>query len=1184
MPTESCPSAPEASCGEQAPYFKNYTLDCTDLLVLTDFFASCLKRAVNRDAFAALSTILVSLKGLVHSYDSFPLDLHAAYCERVIAAIKLEGYCIVCFKRCEHHDVPSMRISCPRCQTVDFCSGFCSLEEHSHPCEILTRIRMMTNFKTVDLETARLRKDSLLERLSIIQADHDRQIREQTDDAERMKQGVATGCSIPLSEVLASGADQVLLESDKYIIEKLLPVCNILDITRKSFSDRNPGFKTDLECAKFNVSTLRIHDPFTYSFVLRIAHIFSGGIARIRDENARLATILDDIRQISREFSASFVVITTLLENVEKVMLAPCTEMDLAQLSKRYTSCRDLLIKYGSFRMPRQCRAILATIERKVMFWHEVKMFNFLCGSLNKFSDTLKGIDMYEDRLMTLKSESSALTAHIASCNLHIEQAKEVSRELQRRLELFQCSLLEQQVPNITASQGSSSTGHGTLLMRARLSRKKVHTDDTSRNVAVSSSQAGSLNKTIHPIVPPLATNTTDESHMSQHAEDRGINNLPSNESKETLQVFSYPEVTSTTQSQEHSGQSGQTQPTISVSDEVAPVPERKLLLAHGPVVAMSATQDLAPREIAGYAESTPRLHAKPTDRSEKYAALSSSSRHFVRYSFRHQFVHCPSPSDYTASSHLTPEHDHATANMTSQSNCSSLRHSYYGVPHTIPATCMGASLENVPAFDRQCSSRPSSKCTDIDYGLDRVATFPLGFYDSSSNYYMLPVSTDAEPASAAPGNSPNTLETGINLRSNSHNEGSDNKLPNDDTRSARSSSCPSILCKKASSHHPGIRFNRSKSWDGSIAKRASLLCDGVYKGVPYSLNVPGSFTQCIGTRSSGSSCSMRPSGLTPYASFHLGTSVAGNLIGTQPIVDLPGWKTRSSCWSSRYSSLENTRMKEDCHSPQNTPRRSCTSFSCMKMWSSDYHVSKIPNAGGPTANIMKIQSITGHSVGFSGKCPQLDTLAAHDAGLIVSPNTAKMSTYLNEFTRALSQNTKTFMKHLWKLVTRYYLLLANTRKYFLRKCGESPDPLQNKARSCGYGNKQPGAAAGWQDAGLIHAHVEQGIAITRRLTQQFHVVVVNLRFTAFSYKKLCYMRLNMSIVTGQDCRGELSSTVISRMLLREQDMRLKQLSELNIDTSRLSSLQRLRLYCALCCYIMQGDPFDPKAVLGALY
>lgn len=1186
------------------------TVSLKDIDVLVSFYETLLKHSVNTDAFHAISKITLDIKDLKLSHGEYPKDLQATLGDRLYLAAQLNDYCVVCLSLVPHHENLSLKIRCPTCQAVEFCSGFCSLEQNTHPCRLLNKLRMMSRCKDTYIETYRDKKNMVIERACILEAHHAEALALDAQKEELIRRR-GEGCEV--MNLPESNAERVLTESDNYILTTLQPICNILGLTRQLYTKKDKLFLKELAESSFTIADLRVKDPFTYAFILKIAFLFSGGMTKVQQEKEKLANSLKEIRKMSAEFDFNYSFLHQTLTDLQKIMITASTETtDLASIQSVYQACRNTLKLTDKIKFPEQCQAALNDIRKIVYFWNEIRMSNHLIDMLNKYYDFVKGINLYEARKKQLQQESTSLTEQIKECQENIAEAKQATTELQSYLDKLKIGIFPSTGPSPAEDTGSVAIPNNEANTQ-KLGRIKSHGNlqkvDTNINGnAMDSflkghslstlstkppSNSNSIIKSINKASAP--TNTTEKSFIPQHSHNPdGKSNLNPQDNVDIAGNYLSIDNTSILNKK----------PTDSQN-----------------ILTLSAADDVESKDN------------KESDRLQKHGNNSSKVALDNLLSFSDVIV---SINDIiSASSSPQPQPQPPTMetlneSVSAEGICPIKRNILEHKPLLAPLSqCDGSSeipcLKISPRFSQTLRvESPSSKSVPNKRVLELKHT-PVGSaHTGSKNDHIIDSESDplrlatiARPIICT--QRPDGSQHGDALSSTRSSSSDQAALEFNEAKNRESTTMKSptfgaemmdstgnILQKQQDCpQDPEPRVRESSNLHTANAKLStedmfsvrekSDEIDNVEE-LPIlhsiqpnpSINILSKTTEeCEDVVHSCIRNSIPSTAEAAVTTVINQTENKASIDHTSAITDLDmlsqtfeldlSSQTESATGGDGHEnderhvfaeiSVDNTinplKTRECGSKCRSLSARYKEMYAKMVRQRSIFDVVDSDKTPKKTKQPMQISSMPKNLLDINVTTENSNILACFNKppensklNRIVQLNPQKISQYLNDLTISMYTTEVIFLVKVWKAMSRGLLLLGRINSYYSKKA----------------------VAMGETYADRIVGTREQ--QLVKRAYGAIHASLINIKFEYYSYIKLCYLRFNMSVGTAKNCKWKSSDDVLKFSLTDDQYKRLKQTNALRINTGKMNDVQREALYKSLKNYIMDGIQIDINEIL----
>jgi len=175
--------------------------------------------------------------------------------------------------------------------------------------------------------------------------------------------------------------------------------------------------------------------------------------------------------------------------------------------------------------------------------------------------------------------------------------------------------------------------------------------------------------------------------------------------------------------------------------------------------------------------------------------------------------------------------------------------------------------------------------------------------------------------------------------------------------------------------------------------------------------------------------------------------------------------------------------------------------------------------------------------------------------------NYKRMRHFLADLAVISSHNDTVFWARLWKLVVSHGSMATRIRDYYTRKL------------------KRMGSESSSAMTLLLAEELRISAGAVRNA---FEREFLALRFERYAYEKAAYARFNLCLLRGDSARTLGIDEVLTSVFTPEQRERMENLSALTVDSARLSRQQRVRLYCGLAKYILEGTPVTSAMALGS--
>lgn len=1179
------------------------TVSLRDIDILISFYETLLKHSVNTDAFHAISKVTLDLKDLRLSHGEYPKDLQATLGDRLYLAAQLGDYCIVCLSLVPHHENLFLKIRCPTCQAVEFCSGFCSLEQNTHPCRLLNRLRMMSRCKDTYIDTYRDRKNMVIERANILEAHHAEAL---ALDAQREELIRRRGAGQAITNLPESNAELVLTESDQYILTKLQPVCNILGLTRKLYTKEDQVFLKELAESSFTISDLRVKDPFTYAFILKIAFLFSGGMTKVQQEKEKLSGVLKEIRKMSAEFDFNYSFLHQTLTDLKKIMLTASNETaDLASVQSVYQACRDTLKMTDKIKLPEQCQAALNDIRKVVYFWNEIRMSNHLIDALNRYYDFVKGINFHEARKKQLQQESTSLTEQIKECQENIVEVKQATLELQTRLDKLKIGIFPSSGPSPAEDTGSVAVsikdtaakssnhpksngnvpemdtvansnvadsllkGHSLSALSSKLPNSTIVAEkapmsayphnlgeklglDPQSNIDLPSNHISSLNteiscKNIKDTKNVLALSAVDNGEHGDDGESGHLQRQESKGSKFTLDnLLSFSDVVVSIDD------------IMSASSSPQPPPQQQKQEQPPQILSESASAEVALPVKRSILEPQPLMAPlSQYDDSPEIPCLKASPR-LSQASQLERPQSRPIPEDVplalkrtlVRSVRIVSGSDDIIASESDPLRLATIARSTISKPHLdvckpdgSPSFARSSTSDQVMMEFNEMKSRESTTI--------RSPTFGTEMMESTGH--------------APPKHQDQLCDQEPRVRESSNLHVTNPKLPAESMFSDKEkSNVVDPTCFVSAVH-----IIPPKPSTNALNKIVEECTDVVHSCVRSSVTSTTAVTVInqnktkLSTDHTSAMTDTDTISQTPELDISSQTNSAAHIethnshISVEKInID----SLKASSHNNRYRSLSNryrelhTKMAQrrsifDDLDSDGAPRRASVAHTIEDRTRQAMHISSMPK------NLLDINVTAENSniLTCFNNPPDNSKLSR-----VIQLNPQKVSQYLNELTISMYTTEVIFLAKVWKTMSKGLLLLGRINSYYSRKA----------------------AAAGETYVDRMVGTREQ--RLVKRAYEAINTNLINIKFEYYSYIKLCHLRFNMSVGTAKNCKWKSSDEVLKFSLTEDQYRRLKQTNALRVNTGKMSNAQREALYTSLRNYIVNGIQIDASEILRA--
>ncbi|EFO61813.1 Hypothetical protein GLP15_2157 [Giardia lamblia P15] len=1189
------------------------TVSLKDIDTLVAFYETLLKHSVNTDAFHAISKVTLDLKDLKLCHNEYPKDMQATLGDRLYLAAQLTDYCIVCLSLVPHHENLFLKIRCPTCQAVEFCSGFCSLEQNTHPCRLLSKLRVMSRCKDTYIDTYRDRKNMVIERANMLEAHHAEAL---ALDAQKEELIRRRGVGEEITNLPESNAELVLTESDQYILNKLQPVCNILGLTRKLYTKKDQVFLKELAESSFTIADLRVKDPFTYAFILKIAFLFSGGMAKVQQEKDKLASVLTEIRKMSAEFDFNYSFLHQTLTDLKKIMLTASNEAtDLASIQSVYQACRNTLSMTGKIKLPEQCQAALNDIRKVVYFWNEIRMSNHLIDALNRYYDFVKGINLHEARKKQLQQESANLTDQIKECQENIVEVKQATLELQARLDKLKVGIFPSSGPSPAEDTGSTAVSAGGADAK-QLSTVRTHGSAVGASTAAHNSVADSLLKEHNlsalsnnsKLLGNVASATRTAAHAQTSVIEGNTSMLTRSQDPDALSRLKFQSddgtlanrtsYASTNVLPEHSNDTHSVLMLSTVDVEHGETEESGNLQKQGGTHSKGGLDNLLSfsdvvvsiNDIMS-TPTPPQLPSPPPHRVENLSeGISAEPAPLTKRSILEQ--HPPIAPSFQCDD--SPEIPHL-GNPLRISQAPLLDRSLSkSIPDDVPLNLTRPSTRSVnilpgaddiiasesdplrlatiarstiskPQMDtcKSDNSSPSTRSSTSDHVLlkfNEEKNWESTTMQSPTFGAELQESTGTTLQKQQ--NPAHDQELRIRESSNLHvvhPKSLTDSMLTDRERSSEADRAENVSAIHIVPPKPPINtFNKATEEGTDMAnsciRNSTTSVTTVinqYEARPATGRASAKMEVQTDTNAPSQTTELELSSLT---SLSTQTDGQKSYMPTDTFADPP----RASGQDSKHRSLSN--RYRDMHAKLVRQRSIFDNIDGASKSTSGAHGNE-----DKLKKSMHISSIPKNLLDLSVTAENTNILARFSKppnnpklNQVVHLNPQKVSRYLDDLTTSMYTTEVIFLAKVWKIMARGLLLLGRINSYYSKKAAALGETYVDR---------------------IIGTHEQRFV---KRAYETILNKLINTKFEYHSYIKLCQLRFNMSIGTAKNCKWKSSDDVLKFSLTEDQYKRLKQANALRVNTEKMSTAQRKALYTSLKNYIMDGTEIDPNEVLRA--
>ncbi|ESU39256.1 Hypothetical protein DHA2_151011 [Giardia duodenalis] len=1189
------------------------TVSLKDIDTLIAFYETLLKHSVNTDAFHAISKVTLDLKDLKLCHSEYPKDMQATLGDRLYLAAQLTDYCIVCLSLVPHHENLFLKIRCPTCQAVEFCSGFCSLEQNTHPCRLLSKLRMMSRCKDTYIDTYRDRKNMVIERANMLEAHHAEAL---ALDAQKEELIRRRGVSEEITDLPESNAELVLTESDQYILNKLQPVCNILGLTRKLYTKKDQMFLKDLAESSFTIADLRVKDPFTYAFILKIAFLFSGGMTKVQQEKDKLTSVLKEIRKMSAEFDFNYSFLHQTLTDLKKIMLTASSEAtDLASIQSVYQACRNTLSMTDKIKLPEQCQAALNDIRKVVYFWNEIRMSNHLIDALNRYYDFIKGINLHEARKKQLQQESANLTDQIRECQENIAEVKQATLELQARLDKLKVGIFPSSGPSPAEDTGSTAASAGdpnTKQPSIVKTRGSVVGASTAAHNGVTDSLLKEHNLSAFSNSSRLLGNVTSATRSAAHAQASIAEGKAS-----TLTRSQDPDALPRLYSQSDDGTL--TNRTSCISTNILP----KYLNEAQNVLALSTVDvEHGGTEESDHLQRQGGTHSKGgLDNLLSFSDVVVSINDIMSAPTSPQLPSLPPHQVENLSESISAEPAPLTKRSILEQHPPMAPFSQCDGSPEIPHLENALHLSQAPPLDRSLSkstpddvplnlTRPLTRSVNILPGADdiiasesdplRLATIarsiiskpqvdtcksdssPLLTRSSTSDQVLLEFNEEQNRESTtmqSPTFGADLQESTVNTLQKQQNPAHDQELRiressnlhvahfrslSDSMLTNKEKSSETDRAENVSAIHiippkpPINTFNKATEEGTDMANScirnsttSVTTAINQYEAEPVAGRIPAKVEAQTNTDASSQTTEFGLSSLTSSSTQTDGQTshVPTDISADHPRIPEQDNKHRSLSGRYRDMHAKVIRQRSIFDNVDGASKSTSDARGNEHKLRKSMHISSIPK------NLLdfNVTAENTNILAYFNKPPSNPKLSQ-----VVQLNPQKISKYLDDLTTSMYTTEVIFLAKVWKTMARGLLLLGRINSYYSKKAAASGETYVDR---------------------VVGTHEQM---LVKRIYEMILTKLINTKFEYYSYIKLCQLRFNMSIGTAKNCKWKSSDDVLKFSLTEDQYRRLKQANALRVNTEKMSIAQRKALYTSLKNYIMDGVQIDPNEVLRA--
>ncbi|CAL5992762.1 Conserved_hypothetical protein [Hexamita inflata] len=237
-------------------------LEIQDLEVLQSFFTNKLQQAIQTDSYFIINQVLVNIQRALHQFQKTQSKYQAPFCRQLFHQLKIDNYCIVCLKYIDPRNSKQSKLQCPICSSVCFCSGYCSLESGSHPCDFINKIKVKSMLLDPEIQQVRLDSQQLVKKA----LDLKQQIINVASSAQLT-------VKLPQLKDLDSQAELLIKESASYFALSVQPIY-------RSILHNKELLKVPVHAQEI-VSDDKT-DPFIFPYFMRICEILSNGMKQIK--------------------------------------------------------------------------------------------------------------------------------------------------------------------------------------------------------------------------------------------------------------------------------------------------------------------------------------------------------------------------------------------------------------------------------------------------------------------------------------------------------------------------------------------------------------------------------------------------------------------------------------------------------------------------------------------------------------------------------------------------------------------------------------------------------------------------------------------------------------------------------------------------------------------------------------
>ncbi|KAH0570543.1 hypothetical protein SS50377_26823 [Spironucleus salmonicida] len=339
----------------------------------------------------------------------------------------MNNYCISCLKfiNPEDKELQQSRNTCPACG-MNFCCGYCSSDLTSHPCQLITKIKLKSLLFNPEIQTMQLESKKLIN-----------QYTQRKEEADNILNLVDTVQTADLRN------DMILKESQEYYDIKIQPVYKSLFQKKDKQLIKNTSQQ----------EIKQVFDPFLYPYFVRICDLYSNGLQKIKQNQKYIEHCsIEVLQQTSLLSSKQMKLITGFNEFVFLIK-----QLDLTQTNKelvnQFAKGKEIYDKLNSIlttndvtkmiKLPQGIKTLIYELYMLVCKYMQSKLINNVNILVDQYQKSSAKSKFAESQIGILDFESKQHfdTNLVISDTILQAQAKEV--ELKQKLMIFQAIPIE---------------------------------------------------------------------------------------------------------------------------------------------------------------------------------------------------------------------------------------------------------------------------------------------------------------------------------------------------------------------------------------------------------------------------------------------------------------------------------------------------------------------------------------------------------------------------------------------------------------------------------------------------------------------------------------------------------------------------------------------------------------------